>query len=145
MNNKQYELIGESIWNTYRNIAYIINEIGDTERGKRFILQSLAKRRYELEKADQAEQRGAIPDTKTKARLGRGEDQVTRVASYLTGRMYGEKGGTGGDAGAKIGTAAYYKARPKGLLRLRAPNEPKGEGTRRAVRDLEKQLPKRKR
>jgi hypothetical protein len=26
MNNKQYELIGESIWNTYKNIAYIFAE-----------------------------------------------------------------------------------------------------------------------
>ncbi|MDP6736646.1 MAG: hypothetical protein QF732_09145, partial [Nitrospinaceae bacterium] len=26
MNNKQYELIGESIWDTYRNIAYIMAE-----------------------------------------------------------------------------------------------------------------------
>ena len=26
MNNKQYELIGESIWNTYSDMAYIIAE-----------------------------------------------------------------------------------------------------------------------
>jgi hypothetical protein len=26
MNNKQYELIGESIWDTYRNMAYIMAE-----------------------------------------------------------------------------------------------------------------------
>jgi len=26
MNNKQYELIGESIWDTYRDIAYIMAE-----------------------------------------------------------------------------------------------------------------------
>jgi hypothetical protein len=145
MNNKQYELIGESIWDTYRNIAYIINEVGDTERGKDFIAKSAKKRKDQLDQADAAEEGGAIPDTTTKARLARGENQIVKVASNLAGRMYAEREGQSGDAGARKGTKAYYEARPKGLLRLRAPAEPTGRGTKRAVRDLKRQLPKRKR
>jgi hypothetical protein len=31
MNNKELELVGESIWNTYRSMAYLLGEMTDDE------------------------------------------------------------------------------------------------------------------
>ena len=90
MNDNDYEMIGESIWDTYRNMSYILAE-GIWGRLKRKVLGS-------GEGADTAKESTALEDTlskqgkpKTKAKEETPKQKVARIAqSWRDASNYGD-------------------------------------------------------
>jgi len=91
MNDKEYELIGESIWDTYRNMSYILAE-GIVGRLKRKVFGSgkgadTAKESTALE--DTLSRQGKPKPKKTKKETP--EERAARIARGLSaGATYGD-------------------------------------------------------
>jgi len=140
--------------------ALILNEIGDTQRGKDAIAKAFLRRKAQVDKATEVTAKSVdkhglvagLPDDKTTGKLARAELQMSKVGSYMGGRMHGEEkadelGYKGkqkqacGDAGAKLGREQYdaeYKEGEKKLTKRakRGKWGPTGKGTKQAVRDV---------
>ena len=82
MNNKQYELIGESIWNTYKDIAYILAEAKSPKEHAEAIRQVTPDRLFQT--ADEAAKE-AFKRRKKRTRV----QKIERVKRELKGGYIG--------------------------------------------------------
>ena len=77
MNDKQYELIGESIWNTYKNIAYIFAE---AKSPKEHAADTAAKAEGDAGRARDAERRRRFAERpRTNIKSGRAPEEQKQI------------------------------------------------------------------
>ena len=84
------EDFAESVFNTYRTMAYLLTEIGDTKKGKAFIRAAMNKRKAQYDAAIEGGPEAyhdRPPSEKDVHRVARGVEQMHRVAQYMNKRL----------------------------------------------------------
>ena len=153
---KEKEAVSDHFLRAVTN-AILINEIGDSEAGKRKIGKAYNKRMSQLsaaraESEEQHAKYGRQPTEKDALRLAKGELQVQKVANYMGGRQEGEGIADDyakhqkrvkrelGNIGAKAGINKYKKEfgdADKDIRKRTKGEGPTSKGVKKALKNIQ--------